>query len=50
MDTDDIALPDRFEKQTAFMEAHPEIDACSGWIDEFIDTPDNIVSRRTLRG
>ena len=48
MDTDDIALPDRFEKQTAFMEAHPEIDACSGWIDEFIGTPDNIVSRRTL--
>ena len=48
MDTDDIALPDRFEKQAAFMEAHPEIDACSGWIDEFIDTPDNIVSRRTL--
>ncbi len=48
MDTDDIALPDRFEKQVYFMENHPEIDACSAWIDEFIDTPNNIISRRTL--
>lgn len=48
MDTDDIALPDRFEKQVYFMENHPEIDACSAWIDEFIDSPNNIISRRTL--
>ena len=48
MDTDDIALPDRFEKQVDFMENHPEIDACSAWIDEFIDSPNNIISRRTL--
>lgn len=48
MDTDDIARPDRFEKQIHFMETHPEIDVCSAWIDEFIGSPDNIVSRRIL--
>jgi len=29
MDPDDISMPDRFEKQFAFMEAHPEV-ACVG--------------------
>lgn len=48
MDTDDIALPNRFKKQVNFMRNHPEIDACSAWIDEFIDSPNNIISRRTL--
>lgn len=48
MDTDDISFPYRFEKQVDFMENHPEIDACSAWIDEFIDSPNNIISRRTL--
>lgn len=36
MDTDDIALPNRFEKQTEFMECHPEISVCGGQIIEFI--------------
>ncbi|MDN0051613.1 glycosyltransferase [Bacteroides caecigallinarum] len=48
MDTDDIAYPDRFEKQVKFMTEHPEIDACSSWIDEFIDSTDNIVSTKKL--
>lgn len=48
MDTDDIALPNRFEKQVCFMESHPEIDACSAWIDEFIDSIDNIISIKKL--
>jgi glycosyltransferase involved in cell wall biosynthesis len=30
MDADDIAYPDRLERQLAFMVAHPEIDLCSG--------------------
>lgn len=29
MDGDDISLPDRLEKQVAFMDAHPDIDLCS---------------------
>lgn len=35
MDTDDIALPDRFKIQVDFMSAHAEIDASSGFIEEF---------------
>lgn len=48
MDSDDISLPYRFEKQVSFMESHPEIDACSATINEFIDNPDNIISKRNL--
>lgn len=35
MDTDDIAKPDRFEKQVSFMESNPEIDCCGSWLQEF---------------
>lgn len=44
MDSDDIAMSDRFEKQVKFMEDYPDIDACSSWIEEFIGSPDNVVS------
>lgn len=37
MDTDDVALPDRFEKQCAYMEAHPKTAVCGGWMQEFDD-------------
>ena len=46
MDSDDICLPDRFEKQLAYLEAHPECDIVGGQMTEFIDTPDNIVGKR----
>ena len=39
MDSDDISAPDRFEKQIAFVEAHPEIDAVGTDIAEFIQDP-----------
>ena len=48
MDTDDIAKPDRFEKQLSFLETHPEIDVVSSWIEEFESTIDNILSIRKL--
>lgn len=48
MDSDDIAMPDRFEKQLAHMEAHPECDIVGGQITEFIDSPDNIVGKRVV--
>lgn len=35
MDTDDISLPERFEKQVAFMQAHPDLVACSSWLEEW---------------
>lgn len=48
MDSDDICSPNRFEKQLAFMEAHPSCDIVGGQITEFIDTPDNIVGKRVV--
>lgn len=35
MDADDISTPDRFEKQLAFLELHPELSVCSGWCQCF---------------
>ena len=34
MDADDIALPDRFEKQVKYLEEHPEVDVVGGAIEE----------------
>lgn len=48
MDSDDICLPDRFEKQLAYLEAHPECDIVGGQMTEFIETSDNIVGRREV--
>ena len=48
MDSDDIAVPDRFEKQMTFVEAHPEVDALGGQIDEFIGEPSNVVGKRIV--
>jgi glycosyltransferase involved in cell wall biosynthesis len=38
LDADDIALPDRLEKQIAFMDAHPDIGASGGRLDLFGST------------
>lgn len=48
MDSDDICLPDRFEKQLAYLESHPEVDIVGGQMTEFIDSPDNIVGHRNV--
>lgn len=48
MDSDDICATDRFEKQLAYLDAHPECDIVGGQITEFIDTPDNIVGMRNV--
>lgn len=34
MDSDDISLPDRFEKQLLYFEKYPDIAVLSGWIQE----------------
>lgn len=44
MDTDDIAVSNRFQRQVSFMEAHLEIHCCLAWIEEFIESVDKIVS------
>lgn len=46
MDSDDIALPERFEKQLRCFEEDKELSIVGGSITEFIDTPDNIVASR----
>lgn len=48
MDSDDMAVPDRFEKQYQFMESHPEVVVCGGQISEFIEREDNVVGNRVV--
>jgi len=51
MDADDICLPERFEHQIAFMQAHPEIGVLGTWTDDIdendapyrLDAPDHPV-------
>ena len=48
MDTDDIAKPDRFEKQVKVFEEHPELDLVGAWIDEFEGTTQYVLSVRKV--
>lgn len=48
MDTDDIAKPERFEKQMNVFRRSPNIDICSAWIDEFDEDWHNVISTRRL--
>jgi len=40
MDADDISLPNRIEKQVAFLESNQEVDVVGGYIEEFSDEVD----------
>jgi len=48
MDTDDIAVADRFQKQYAFMLNNPEIAVCSGQMEEWSEDFSNLISVRRL--
>ena len=48
MDSDDIAAPDRFEKQKSFLQANLDVDIVGGQITEFIDVESNIVGLRNV--
>ena len=48
MDTDDISLPDRFEKQLKFLEDNPDVDIVGGNISEFVNKPTVIVDYRIV--
>ena len=48
MDSDDIAYPDRFEKQIKFITNHPEYDVIGSNIAEFNQSINDIVSYRKL--
>lgn len=42
MDTDDVARSERFEKQLAFLDKHPEIGAIGSNIEEFNEVPGDL--------
>ena len=48
MDADDIAVPDRFEKQLRFMEQHPDVAAVGGMIEDFSSDPNHVTGRRIV--
>ena len=48
MDTDDISLPNRFEKQLEIFKKYPQVEVVSSWIDEFELEPENVISTRKL--
>lgn len=48
MDTDDIAKPNRFQKQIEVFKKYSDVDVCGAWIDEFEDKVTNVISTRKL--
>ena len=48
MDTDDVACPNRFEKQIEYMEKHPDVSIIGGTIGEFNDSPDEELRIKTM--
>ena len=48
MDADDVAFPERFEKQITFLDSHPEISVCSTDI-HVIDINGNIIRRNKYK-
>ena len=48
MDSDDISVPDRFEKQLTYFNNYPELDVLGGQISEFIKTQKNSVGLRNV--
>lgn len=48
MDTDDVSVPDRFERQLKEFMANPDLCLCGGYIQEFNNNQDEIVSMRKV--
>lgn len=48
MDTDDIAVPNRFELQAKYIAQHPDVDVLGGQIQEFVDLSEPFVSKREV--
>ena len=46
MDSDDIAYPDRCEKQLSVFDEHPEVGICSGIVEEFTTDPNTVDAKR----
>ena len=48
MDVDDIALPERLEKEKAFLDSHPDVDVVGSNIAEFEDSVDKVIAYRIV--
>ena len=48
MDTDDICVPERFEKELEMFENNPDLDVCGTYIKEFDGDINNIISERAV--
>lgn len=48
MDTDDISKPERCEKQLMLFEEKPYLTIVGSYIDEFVGTPENVISQRRV--
>ena len=48
MDTDDICVPERFEKQVKFIQQHPDVIMLGGQIAEFGENINDIVAYRNV--
>ena len=48
MDSDDVAAPDRFQKQIEYLQNNPECDILGGQMSEFIGEESNIVGYRIV--
>lgn len=46
MDSDDISRPDRCERQLKVFQEHPDVSICSGIVEEFTVSTDQIEARR----
>lgn len=49
MDSDDISMPERFQKQIQYLNLHPEVDIVGGSLQEFDATNDNLGTRHYPR-
>ena len=48
MDADDISTPDRFEKQIEFLKTNPEVDVVGGFVYEFFENENIILSYKEI--
>lgn len=48
MDSDDICVKDRFEKQLALFDKYPDLDICGSYIKEFDTSVDNVIAVRKV--
>lgn len=46
MDTDDLCLPTRFDRQVAYLDAHPRVAVVGAAVEEFDGNSDNVVAVR----